>query len=91
MTDNPSHLGNYVTADNQAWVCRNRPTFATPAHPGAGAGERRGAVSRKSASEHGIGVREQLRTGQKVVGGGREGVLVGAPVDVVAGELFGAA
>ena len=37
----------------------------------------------------GIGVREQLRTGQQVVGGGREGVLVGAPVDVVAGELFG--
>ena len=63
------------------------------------------AVSRKSASEPvvssrhvevaadddgGIGVREQLRTGQQVVGGGHEGLLVGAAVDVQPHELFGA-
>jgi hypothetical protein len=37
----------------------------------------------------GIEVREQLRTGQQVVGGRGEGVLVGAAVDVQPHELLG--
>jgi hypothetical protein len=36
-----------------------------------------------------VGMREELRSGEEVIGGGSQRVLIGATVDVLAHQLFG--
>ncbi len=55
--------------------------------PGADRGRLR--TQMVADDDGGVAVGERRRTGEQMVGGGREGVLVGATVDLFAFELFG--
>jgi hypothetical protein len=52
---------------------------------------RRRRVEVVADDDRGIGVREELRSREEVIGGRGEGVLIGATIKLLAHELFGCA